>query len=275
MDGVRTESTAEALAHAYAAARAAHPGVDVDRAGFEAALRARMEGPGGVPLDAIHAADLYLALAASTGDAAALATFEREFLPEIARALAKLRLGAATEEELAQRIRLKLFLAGEDKGPRIAAYSGKGPLRAFLRSLAVHEALSEHRRRGRNRHETDSALGDLAADDDPELQGLRTRYAAPFREAFQAALASLSPRERNVLRLVYAEGVRVEQVALLYGVNRVSVSRWLGQTRKDLFERTREGLKKSLQLSEAEFASLTRLCLSQIDVSLDRVLRGA
>jgi RNA polymerase sigma-70 factor (ECF subfamily) len=271
---VRTEPTEDALARAYEEARAARPGIEVDRSRFEAGLRARIAGPAGVPLDAIHVADLYLALAAATADEAALAIFERELLPEIARALAKLRLGAAAEEDLAQRIRLKLFLAEGAAEPRIAAYSGKGPLRAFLRSLAVHEALSEIRRRGRDRHETDSALGDLAADDDPELEGLRTRYAAPFREAFQAALASLSPRERNVLRLVYAEGVRVEQVAVLYGVNRVSVSRWLGQTRKDLFERTREGLRKSLCLSEAEFASVTRLCLSQIDVSLDRVLRG-
>jgi RNA polymerase sigma-70 factor (ECF subfamily) len=265
---------AEALARAYEAARAARPGIEVDRARFERHLRARVEGPGGVPLDAIHIGDLHLALAFAAGDRAALDAFERELWPDVRRALSRLRLGAAAEDELAQRIRYKLFVAEEGAEPRILAYSGKGPLRAWLRSLTVHEALSEHRRRGRDRHDTDSALGDLAAGDDPELDEMRTRYAAPFREAFQGALASLSPRERNVLRLVYAEGLSVEQVALMYGVHRVSVSRWLGQTRKDLFERTRASLRERLRVNESELGSLTRLCLSQIDVSLDRLLRG-
>lgn len=266
--------SAEALQRACEAARAAHPSVEVDRARFEQHLRARVEGPGGVPVESVHLGDLHLALALAAGDRTALGIFERELLPDVGRALHKLRLGAAAEDELVQRIRAKLFVAEAGAEPRILAYSGKGPLRAFLRSLTVHEALSEHRRRGRDRHDTDSALGDLAAGDDPELAGMRARYAAPFREAFQGALAGLSPRERNVLRLVYAEGLSVEQVALMYGVHRVSVSRWLGQTRKDLFERTRAALRERLHLDESELGSLTRLCLSQIDVSLDRILRG-
>src|SRR5262249_2947896 len=147
-------------------------------------------------------------------------------------------------------------------------------LRAWLRALVVHEAMSEHRRRGRHQHETDSVLGDKAADDDPELAQIKARYAGPFREAFSEALASLSARDRNVLRLVYADGVSVEEVGLIYGVHRVSVSRWLQQTRRELLEGTRARLRERLRLDEAELASLTRLCLSQIDVSLDRLLRG-
>ena len=262
----------EALDRAYEAARAAWPKVEIDRARFEREIAARLDD--GASLDALHASDLYLALACAAGDGAALAAFEASFGPEVTRALGKLSLRGADAAELTQRLRHKLFVAAEGVAGRIATYSARGPLRAWLRALVVHEAMSEHRRRGRHEHETDSALGDMAADDDPELAQIKARYAAPFREAFGEALASLSARDRNVLRLVYGEGVTVEQVALMIGVHRVSVSRWLQQTRRDLLEGTRSRLRSRLRLDESELASLTRLCLSQIDVSLDRLLRS-
>lgn len=260
------------VGRAHAAARAAWPKVSVDGARFAAEVEARLGD--GVALEALHAGDLYLAVACAAGDAAALACFEEAFGPEITRALGKLSLRGPDADELQQRLRHKLFVAEGGASGRIASYSARGPLRAWLRAMVVHEALSEHRRRGREDHETDSVLGDLAADDDPELAQIKARYAAPFREAFGEALAGLSPRDRNVLRLVYGEGVTVEQVALMYGVHRVSISRWLQQTRRDLLEGTRARLRERLHLDESELLSLTRLCLSQIDVSLDRLLRG-
>jgi RNA polymerase sigma-70 factor, ECF subfamily len=261
----------EALTAAFEAARAAWPKVEVDRDRFAHEIAARLDE--GASIDSLHASDLYLAVACASGDAAALAAFEASFGPEMSRALGKLSLRGADAAELLQRLRHKLFVGAEGVSGRIATYSARGPLRAWLRALVVHEAMSEHRRRGRHEHETDSALGDMAADDDPELAQIKARYAAPFREAFGEALASLSARDRNVLRLVYGEGVTVEQVALMIGVHRVSVSRWLQQTRRELLEGTRDRLRDRLRLNESELASLTRLCLSQIDVSLDRLLR--
>jgi RNA polymerase sigma-70 factor (ECF subfamily) len=268
---VPSDVSADEIDRALAAARAAWPNIEVDRARFAREIAARLEG---AAIDALHTSDLYLAIACADGDAAALAAFEETLGPEITRSLGKLSLRGPDAAELHQKLRHKLFVAAEGAAGRIATYSARGPLRAWLRALVVHEALSEHRRRGREDHETDSVIGDLAADDDPELAQIRARYAAPFREAFGAALGGLSPRDRNVLRLVYGEGLTVEQVALMYGVHRVSVSRWLQQTRASLLEGTRALLRDRLKLDDAELASLTRLCLSQIDVSLDRLLRG-
>ncbi|APR76139.1 putative DNA-binding regulatory protein [Minicystis rosea] len=268
MENVPSDERSLAIARAVEVARTAWPNLAVDAD----LLRRRLIDGGDAALP--HAADLALALACAAGNAAALAAFEAQLGPDIERALGKLRIHGAASADLRQRLRYKLFVAAGDVEPKIAAYSGKGPLRAWLRALVVHEALSDHRRRARDVHETDSVLGGLAADDDPELDQIRTRYAGPFREAFGAALQSLSPRDRNVLRLVYTDGLGVEQVASMYGVHRVSVSRWLGQTRKDLLDRTRERLRDRLGLGESELRSLTRLCLSQIDVSLDRLLSG-
>lgn len=267
-----SELTADAMDRALAAAQAAWPKVTLPRDRYEREVTARLED--GASLASLHASDLYLAVACAAGDSAALAAFEAAFAPDITRALTKLSLRGPDATELTQTLRHKLFVAEAGAQGRIATYSARGPLRAWLRALVVHEALSEHRRRGRHEHETDSALGDMAADDDPELAQIKARYAAPFREAFAETLASLSPRDRNVLRLVYSEGVTVEQVALMHGVHRVSVSRWLQETRRTLLEGTRARLRDRLRLDESELRSLTRLCLSQIDVSLDRLLRG-
>jgi RNA polymerase sigma-70 factor (ECF subfamily) len=221
-----------------------------------------------------HAADAALARACAAGDVQAIAEVERRFGDEMTRALARLGIDTETSAEIRQALREKLFVGKGGEPPAIATYSGRGPLGGWLRALVVHAAMSAHRaakRRAQDR--TDSVLSGIAADEDPELAQIRARYAGPFREAFRDALASLSPRERNVLRLVYVEGLTVEQAGAAYGVHRVSVSRWLGQTRQTLLERTRALLAKRLALGASELASVTRMCLSQIDVSLDRLLR--
>ena len=226
----------------------------------------------GAATGALHLPDLYLAACCAEGDPAALAAFEAELALEAPRALARLRLRGAANDEILQRIRHKLFVAAEGAEPRIVTYTGKGPIRAWLRALTVHEALSEYRKQARDDHAGDSALGELAADDDPELAQVRARYAEPFSQAFRDALTGLSPKDRNVLRLVYTDGLTADEVAGIYGVHRVSVARWLGQTRQKLLDGTRALLRDRLQLDEAELASVTRLCLSQLDVSLDRLL---
>lgn len=216
-------------------------------------------------------ADLDLARACAAGDSRAIAEVERRFGADLVRALARLRIDATSSDEIRQTVREKLFVAKDGRPPGISSYEGKGPLGAFLRAVVVHAAMSAKRSQRRD-HDGDSAIRDAAAADDPELDEIRRRYGASFKQAFADALAELEPRDRNVLRLVYVEGVAVEQAALAYGVHRVTVSRWLADARAHLHSRTRALLRERLSLSATELASVARLCLSQIDVSLDRLL---
>lgn len=217
--------------------------------------------------------DLELARACAEGDPAAIAELERRFSLDLDRALARLRIDPSQRAEIRQRVREKLLVGKDGKPAAIATYEGKGPLGAWLRAVVVHAALSAKRAKARD-EASDSVLAGAASDDDPELEEIRRRFGPSFRQAFADALAALSPRERNVLRLVYVEGLSVEQVGLAYGVHRVSVSRWLGQARGQLHATTRELLRARLTLGESEIASVARLCLSQIDVSLERLLRA-
>ena len=191
---------------------------------------------------------------------------------EAGRSLARLRLTAADADDVLQRVRTKLLVGDGQSPPRLASYAARGSLIGWVRASVVHEALSAKRADGRRGpHDGASAL-DRMPGEDPDLGRLRELYAVPFKAAFAEVLASLTPRDRNVLRLVYMDGLTAEQVGAVYGVHRVSVARWIGQVRHALFERTRALLCERLHLQSGEVESITRLCLSQIDVSLDRLL---
>lgn len=254
--------------HELASAR--RPSVKATLAGFSAAMSARVAA--GANANEVFAADLLLAVGCLEGDAGALEAFENECMADAAKGLGRLRLGAEAVDEILQRVRTKL-LVGENGPPRLATYAARGSLAGWVRASAVHEALSEKRaevRRGP--HDGPSAIDRLPGIDDPDLARLREAYAVPFKAAFAEVLASLAPRDRNVLRLVYIDGLTAEQVGAAYGVHRVSVARWIGQIRTALFERTRALLCERLAVPPSEIESITRMCLSQIDVSLDRLL---
>jgi len=221
------------------------------------------------PADVI-AGDVYLACACACGVPGALEAFERTYLPEMQSALARLRARDDISVEVLQRVRIKLFVAD---APKIASYSGRGPLGAWLRVLVVHEFVSLQRQVGRRlEDEADALLGEVAASDDHERAMVRAHFGPQFKEAFQEALDKLDARERNVLRLHLLDGLSVEQIGVAYGVHRVSVSRWLSAAREALFRATRDALCARLKMTPTELESIIRVCMSHLDVSLDRVL---
>ena len=64
-----------------------------------------------------------------------------------------------------------------------------------------------------------------AESDDAEIRHLKTLYRGEFREAFQHALASLSVRDRNMLRQHYVDGLAMEQLGAMYQVHRITIVR--------------------------------------------------
>jgi RNA polymerase sigma-70 factor (ECF subfamily) len=174
-------------------------------------------------------------------------------------------------QEIKQRVRDTLFV-GPD--PRIRGYSGRGELRAWLRSVAVRQALKSMRddRRG-GASAGDDALGAVADDsDDPELEHLKATYASEFNRALTDALGQLSPRERNVLKQSYLDGLSIDEIGALYRVHRATAARWIARARQVLMDETRDLLIARLQMTASEIGSVGRLVASQLDVSLSRLL---
>jgi RNA polymerase sigma-70 factor, ECF subfamily len=248
---------------AFEAARAVHAGVTVERERYLAFVAER----DGARLDDEVAADLYLACACCDGDERALAAFDAIFLSQVPQLLARLESAPAELDEVRQRLRERLFVAG-----KIAEYRGQGRMGSWLRVVAMRTALNLRAGRKEQLGGDERAADALAADDDPELELLRARYKGEFRAAFSAALDGLPPRDRTLLRMQLLDGLNIDAIGQLYGVHRATVARWLGAAREQLFTRTRDHLHRELGVTPAEFASLVRLVRSQLDVSVCRIL---
>ncbi len=266
----------EVLQRACAAMRAAWPTVALSDEVIldELAMRLPKEPDADLvtALSTLHVADLYLAWACARGLPQALAELEDKLLPSVLPAIG--RLGDRDfVAEAAQRLRTKLFVADEGP-PKIATYEGRGPLTAWLRATAMRTALNLLRR-GRHDQPTTQAqesleLPGLAGD--PDLELLRERCVPEFRAAFASAVGALEPRERNLLRLHFIDGLSIDELGALHEVHRATAARWIASARDGIFDRVRAELGRRLRLTDSEFDSLVGAVRSQLDLSIGRWL---
>ena len=258
-------------------ARKAYPSLAVPNEQFTAYLAQRMPAGAGVAewLSSVQLGDLYLSCACALGDAKAMAQFDEKLLPQVAPAIAGIDSSPSFMAEVQQQIRRKLFLADGAAPPKIADYAGFGPLLHWLRVVAVRTALNY--RRGEHRKDVpveDDVLFELPGQArDLELDYLKTRYRRDFSAAFRHAISQLSSQERNVLRLRFVDGLSLSQVGAAYQADKSTVSRWIAKSRATVVELTREELTRRLRLDPKELESLMQLVHSQLDVSINSLLR--
>jgi RNA polymerase sigma-70 factor (ECF subfamily) len=263
-----------ALAQLVAAAN--DPQLDVARFLGDVAIRVETDAPPEVALGSVRAADLALATACARGETEALARFDRELGGQIATAFARHRGAPITLDELRQAMRDRLFVASSDAAPRIASYLGRGDLKAWVRMATVRYLLDVVRADAARpeRPGGDEALADLAiAGDDPELAFLKRQYREDFRAAFRDVLTTLDARDRNILRHRYLDGLEVGEIATIYGMHRVSMSRVLGRIRDELLAGIRREFLKRLGIGAEELDGIMALIGSQLELSLSGLLR--
>jgi RNA polymerase sigma-70 factor (ECF subfamily) len=216
-----------------------------------------------------HGEDLELARAVARGEPDALKRFDREVAGEIAAAVRKVDRDPAFVDEITQRVRVRLLVADGDDPPRIGAYRGTGPLRAWVAITALRVALNAKR--------DAPPSGDVLADvvdrePDPELRHLKTLYRAEYREALTAAIAALGDRERALLRLRFVSGLELAQIGKLYKVHESTASRWIAAAVAAVGNGAREQLVHKLAITDATADSVARLVASQLDLSIARLL---
>jgi RNA polymerase sigma-70 factor (ECF subfamily) len=263
------------LLAAVEAAGVAWPTVSLPAAALLERVRPLLAASG--TLEGLHLDDLYLATAAAGGDRAALSLLDQQFLPTLDRALARIDPSPAFVDECKQLLREKLLVAGAGSGarpPQILEYSGRGPLQRWLRVVATRIALNLRRGPAHEAADQDDLVAVPAGQLDPELEHLQRHYQKEFRAAFEMAMATLSVRERNLLRQQHVDGLDLDQLAALYGVHRVTVFRWVTAARRSLGAATYQLLTRKLGVQTAEVKSLLRLVRSQLDLSIERILGG-
>jgi len=261
------------LAEAYEQARLARPGLSVTREEFTANLESKLgEAPAGTRVQDLNVSDLYLAYACAQGYPAALTAFEEEVVAQVPSFVRRLRMPAATVDEVQQLLRAKLLMRGPDGAPaKILGYAGRSSLASWVRVAAVRTGLDLGRGRANAGADDDDA--DLASPvANLEVEHLRACYGRHFEKAIGEAATALSPRQRALLRMQHVDGLNGEQIASVYGVNRSTASRWLATAHEALLDGVRKLLMTRQGLTSSEFDSLARVIRSSLDVSVRHIL---
>jgi RNA polymerase sigma-70 factor, ECF subfamily len=264
------------LAERFAEAVASWPGVSVSEQAFRAAVTSALEGSGGRLAD-LHTSDIYLALGCLERQPAAVAALESHIIREIRRSVERASQDPSSVDDTVQTTMERLLLGPSPAAPKLAQYTGHGPLVAWVRVVAVREALQLRRRTQRARIVDDALLvergGTAAANHEVEL--LRRRHGETFRSAVQEALRRLAPEQRAILRFQVLDQLTIDQIAPMLGVHRATAARRLERARSDALDHTKAILRELHGLSDSEATSLCLALVNEVDVSVGRALREA
>jgi RNA polymerase sigma-70 factor (ECF subfamily) len=229
----------------------------------------------------VCAADLFLACACAHAEARALAHFDACLTREVRTALRASTTPPQVAEEVLGILRERLLVAPAGERPRVATYSGRGSLSSWVRVAAVRAALNlqAQQREGVAREDASSSSGErplpAPRGADPELSFLKRHYRADFKAALEAAITSLAPEQRALLRQHFLEGLSIDELGRRHGVHRSTAARWVVRGREALLDGMRAQLMRRLAVSAPELDSLMNLMSSQLDVSLGGLLRSS
>ncbi|HEX4416430.1 MAG TPA: hypothetical protein VH165_00965 [Kofleriaceae bacterium] len=257
-----------ALEAALAAAVAAWPAVAVREARFAEQLAKLLGGEA----DPVHAlgqlfvSDIYLSVGCADGAPDALAALERDYMRDLRGTLSRMGLTASAIDETLQVMREELLVPRPEAPPRILGYSGQGPLRGWLRSVAARTGLRGFRKP--QRHETLDDEVHATAGEDLELEFLKRKYGEAFRAAFRTAVGELPADDRVLLKQRFHHQLTVEQLGAMHGVHAGTISRWVAAARDRLVAGTRKVMMRELGVQRADVSSILRLIQSEMEISL-------
>lgn len=252
---------------------------------FVAHLVERMPGAltSAAAIEALHGRDLYLACACAHGDTAAIEAFFARFSADIERWSARAGLSGSEVSDTVQDLHIDLFWPEPPRTPQIATYSGRAPLRAWLRAVTMHAAIKV--RRGRppllpagERARPPASQAEAfslawATIGSPELVAMKSAAESSFAQAFALAMGQLTPAERTLLRQRYLDGLTIDDLAPLHGVHRATMARRLAQARTAVIDRTRVALGERFGLAASVIDGVLRLAGSRFDLSVSRHFR--
>lgn len=259
-------------------AEAAWPGLTVPPADFVRYMAERLPARDDVisSVRALYAGDLYLACGCARGDAAALAAFEQVFVPQIPRYLVRGKPSPDFVDDATQELRVRLFAPSSGPGARtgIASYSGRGPLRAWLRVAALRAAVDlDEQRAGPPARYRFEAQATTPAVSDPALVHLKRQYGETVNRAIERALGTLTAHEATLIAVFFLEQATYGAIARTYHISKRQARRRIETLREKLLEEARRFLAEETALAPSDLDSLIRVVAGDLDPSLVAVLR--
>jgi RNA polymerase sigma-70 factor, ECF subfamily len=215
------------------------------------------------------AAELYLCCACCAGDHDAQHAFERDCLAVATGAIARFERGSDFLHDALQELWEKLLVGAS---PKVLQYTGRGPLKAWIRVAATRVALDRCRAHGvfAARH---VELSERLASNGSSLENslMRAKYGHAFEQALAEAVASLSAQQRNVLRMHVAGQCNIDEIGRAYNVHRATAARWIERSRAHIYQSVRRALSaRRFKLTDSEFKSLAYVLRSELDLHLTR-----
>jgi RNA polymerase sigma-70 factor, ECF subfamily len=244
--------------------RVAHPDTSMSDEVFVAHL-ARCGAPVAQGAEAVFAEDLYAVCACLQGDAAAVTRLRAAHRIVLASYLRRIDGSTPFVDEVEQRLWDSVLVGTLAAPPKLATYSGQGPLAGWLGIAAQRIALMIRR------HEGAAAEARLTVQD-PELAFIKGHLRQGFQQAISKALGVLDDRERMIYRLHLIDGLTVDRIARMYSVSQSTVSRWLANARAGVIAEAQRILREEMQISATDFESVAGLMISQLDLSVSRLL---
>jgi RNA polymerase sigma-70 factor (ECF subfamily) len=262
-----------ALRRAWKDGRAAWPTIELDEASFGEHVRSKLSpGAGAEDVARLDAPGLYLACACMHGLPAALAELDRHVLARVPEFLARIQGSSALPDEIRQILRERLLVGTGGEAPRIATYSGDGPLAAWVRVVAVRTALNLLEKMDERLGHDSRALERGETTTTPEQEVARAHQGAMFREVLEQAVSALPAEQRAALRLHFVEGLTGEEIGERLGISRATVVRWLSTAKSFLLRETKRLVQGRLRLSPDEAESFIASARSRLDLSLSVLL---
>jgi RNA polymerase sigma-70 factor (ECF subfamily) len=258
------------LKHSIEIARSAFPEINISADSFVACWAGHLPGSAQVAevLHRTRLPELYLTVACAHGDKRAWAILEERYFKSIDVALSRLHLPPELWDDVKQEMRRTLLIRTGPNLPKIAGYSGRGSLNAWLRTIALRFGQRQLRSELKAElSEEDELLPGSFVEKDPQLSHIRRVYLKEFKAAFAQAMVALSVQDRNLIRLYYLDGLGIEQIAKLFQLHHSSISRRLARTRNQLLTATRQQLRRELRVADCELDSIMRALGSRLSLS--------
>jgi RNA polymerase sigma-70 factor, ECF subfamily len=201
-------------------------------------------------LETLHLRDLSLAAACADGHADAwdhfVATY-RSYLRSAAAAILRCPPGSPAAHDLADSLFADLYGLTEEKRGNHSLFRyfhGRSSLKTWLRAVLAQRHIDAIRAARRFTELDDETVGRGAQRISRAAPGSnknqtppdphRHRYVALFTRTLQTALGLLDPRDKERLRLYYADELTLAEIGRLLGEHESSVSRNLERIRREL-----------------------------------------
>jgi len=249
-------------------------------------------------LQSLHLRDLSLAAACADGHADAwdhfVATY-RSYLRSAAAAILHCHAGSPAAHDLADSLFADLYgLTEEKRGEHslFRYFHGRSSLKTWLRAVLAQRHIDAIRAARRFTELSDEALdrsdqktsrlplGSNCVQSPPDPH--RERYVALFTRTLQTALALLDPRDKERLRLYYADELTLAEIGRLLGEHESSVSRNLERIRRELRSTVESALRNGHAsangshaesgLSDEEISVCFQYASEDAPIDLDKLL---